>query len=190
MPRRTDVLLLLPLVHRRVTNQHDVTLRDHTGRVLFDVPLRADTSLTRRFGSVQFNVHRGELQQALMTRFCAEGGRLQTGCRFSGLEQDDAGVTAHFIDGPAVRGALLVGADGAHSAVRRALYPDHALRYSGFSCWRGIATAGAPELVNHPRVMYKTVAHPSSHDVSFTAGWTTGARCFWVLDVRHPAVSH
>ena len=33
---------------------------------MFSVPLHSDAELTARFGSVQYNVHRGELQQALM----------------------------------------------------------------------------------------------------------------------------
>lgn len=168
--------------------QHNVTLRDYRGRTLFDVPLNADRDLTEKYGSVQFNVHRGELQQALMHRYVAEGGILHTGQRFVRFTQDADSVTASFQGGDEVRGALLVGADGAHSAVRKCLHPHHQMHYSGFSCWRGIAREAASTLYEHPRVMYKTVVHPRHHDVSFTSGWTTGARCFWVLDVRHPEV--
>ncbi len=165
-----------------------MTLQTASGRVLFDVPLRSDGALAQAFGSVQYNVHRGELQQALLARYAAEGGKLVLGRRCVGFEQGADSVTAVFDDGSRARGALLVGADGVHSAVRAALHPQHRLHYSGFSCWRGIAAAAAPALRRHPRCMFKTVTAPSGHDISFTAGWTTGARCFWVLDVRHPPV--
>lgn len=35
---------------------------------------------------------------------------------------------------------LVVGADGIHSRVREALAPEHPIRYSGYSAWRGITT--------------------------------------------------
>ncbi|WP_105420469.1 MULTISPECIES: FAD-dependent oxidoreductase [Neorhizobium] len=49
----------------------------------------------------------------------------QTGKHFCHYElQPDGTVIAHFVDGSAVRANLLVGADGAGSAVRRQLLPD------------------------------------------------------------------
>jgi 2-polyprenyl-6-methoxyphenol hydroxylase-like FAD-dependent oxidoreductase len=58
-------------------------------------------------------------------------------CRLVSFEQDNYGVTAHFADqsgAPAgsVRGDVLIGADGIHSAVREMLYPDQ-----GPPCWDG-----------------------------------------------------
>ena len=45
-----------------------------------------------------------------------------------------------FQDGTDVEGDVLVGADGIHSVIRQALFPDVALRYSGKTCYRSIAT--------------------------------------------------
>jgi 2-polyprenyl-6-methoxyphenol hydroxylase-like FAD-dependent oxidoreductase len=57
--------------------------------------------------------------------------------------QDDAGVTAYFFDRngshrATARADVLVGADGIHSAVREALYPNEGpARWNGSMLWRG-----------------------------------------------------
>lgn len=46
---------------------------------------------------------------------------VQCGKRFTHYTEDDDGVTAHLADGTTARGSILVGADGAHSHVRKQL---------------------------------------------------------------------
>eukprot|EP00043_Microstomoeca_roanoka_P027223 m.13816 g.13816 ORF g.13816 m.13816 type:complete len:320 (-) comp7428_c0_seq1:17-976(-) len=126
-----------------------------------------------------------------MDIYLAEGGRLLTGKRFLGLEQQGSShVVAHFEDGSQLSAVLLVGADGARSRVRSQLFGDACLRYSGASCWRGMIDHVPDTLLRSStgqhRNMYKTVVHPQFRNVSFTCGWTTRDRCFWVLDVEHP----
>ena len=80
----------------------------------------------------QYSVARGDLQmillQAVRDRLGADA--IRTDHAFVRLDQDDAGVTGHFVhrsDGSAadpVRGHILIGADGIHSAVRGQFYPD------------------------------------------------------------------
>jgi len=90
------------------------------------------------------------LLEAARARLGAERihtGHRHTGHRLVSFEQDEAGVTAHFVDSstgaalPPVRGDLLVAADGIHSVVRRHFYPDQALRYGGQLMWRSAVTA-------------------------------------------------
>ncbi len=58
------------------------------------------------------------------------------------VEQDrDAGtVTAHFTDGSAEVGDLLIGADGGNSSVRQQFWPEMQPRYAGYLAWRGLVS--------------------------------------------------
>jgi 2-polyprenyl-6-methoxyphenol hydroxylase-like FAD-dependent oxidoreductase len=69
--------------------------------------------------------------------------RIHTGYRLGAFTQDDGGVTAYFFDRngshrATARGDVLVGADGIHSAVREALFPNEGpARWNGSMLWRG-----------------------------------------------------
>jgi 2-polyprenyl-6-methoxyphenol hydroxylase-like FAD-dependent oxidoreductase len=82
-------------------------------------------------------IHRARLHEALAGAL--ERTPVRFGKRCTGFDQDEAGVTLHFADGSSEHGTLLVGADGLHSAVRRALLGDEPPRYAGYTSWRGIA---------------------------------------------------
>jgi len=93
----------------------------------------------------QFSVHRGRLQGVIYDAVRSRLGesRIHTGHRLGAFAQDDAGVTAYFFDRngshrATARGDVLVGADGIHSAVREALYPNEGpARWNGSMLWRG-----------------------------------------------------
>ena len=76
-------------------------------------------------------------------------GTLHLGQRLEHVAPDGEVVAAQFADGSAVSASLLVGADGIHSTVRRFVTGDATLRYSGQTCWRGLApVALAPPLAD------------------------------------------
>jgi hypothetical protein len=102
------------------------------------VPLKSDGEISDMFGSVQVNVHRGELQTALLKLY---RGKVYTGYSMDRYEEDNDGITVYFKNGEKVRGSALVGADGAQSPVRRCMHPMHKLRYSGYTCWRGLTSS-------------------------------------------------
>jgi 2-polyprenyl-6-methoxyphenol hydroxylase-like FAD-dependent oxidoreductase len=95
----------------------------------------------------QLSIHRGRLQmllaQAVQERLGA--GCIRTGMTFTELTQDDPGVTATFIERQTgehhnVRGDILVGADGIHSAVRKFFYPaNDEFQFSGRILWRAVS---------------------------------------------------
>ncbi len=120
----------------------------------------------------QYSIHRGTLQMILAdaVRERIGAANLIEGHTLSSFEQDASGVTAHFIDrasGAAldsVRGDILIGADGIHSAVRRHFYPNDEVRFGGQLMWRA-AVDWTPFLTGRSMVIaghrdQKVVAYP------------------------------
>ena len=60
-------------------------------------------------------------------------GRVQTGARCVGLDQDDGGVVVRLEEGWEAKGDIAVGADGIHSAVRNAVAPGGEPSYAGIA---------------------------------------------------------
>ena len=102
----------------------------------------------------QLSIHRGDLQAALLAAVRDRLGSdaVVTGHACVGVDDRGGdGVCVRFRDAagaplPDVAGAVVVGCDGIHSAVRRHLWPDEGpLRWSGVNMWRGVV-AHAPFL--------------------------------------------
>jgi 2-polyprenyl-6-methoxyphenol hydroxylase-like FAD-dependent oxidoreductase len=93
----------------------------------------------------QFSIHRGRLQAVIRDAVSERlgPGAIRTGCRLTGFEQDEDGVTARFVDydgNPVAtaRGDVLIGADGIHSVVRSRIAPDEGPpKWNGLMLWRG-----------------------------------------------------
>ena len=106
------------------------TGKNASGRVLHTVRLD-------EFGAPSIAIRRARLQATLLA--AVDASRVHSGKELVGYVEDDEGVRAQFKDGTSATGALLVGADGLHSVVRRQLLGDTPLRYAGYTSWRGVA---------------------------------------------------
>ena len=95
-----------------------------------------------KYGHTTVSIHRAALHRLLLEHL--QPGTFHLGKRCTGFIQANNGVTVQFQDGTQVEGDVLVGADGIHSVIQQALFPDVALRYSGQTCYRGIATMELP----------------------------------------------
>ena len=100
------------------------------GRVLLD-PHATDARL------MPIGIHRADLQALLLAAL--DQAQLQLGAECMRVEQSTSHVTAHFADGQAVQADALIAADGIHSHIRSQLYGQQALRYAGYTAWRGVA---------------------------------------------------
>lgn len=123
----------------------------------------------------QFSIHRGELQMILLAAVRARlgEGAVRMGHHLAEVEQDGDGVVATFTARAGgtvrerVRGAVLVGADGIHSALRALFVPDEGPPiWNGAILWRG-TTEAAPFLGGRTMIMaghefQKFVAYPIS----------------------------
>ena len=98
----------------------------------------------------QYSLHRGEFQMMLLNVFKQRAAEdsVVTGHQLADFHQNEAGVTASFIDPLSGKtlanetGDVLIGADGLHSVTRKKLYTDEGSPiYSGMVCFRGAVEA-------------------------------------------------
>ena len=112
-----------------------VELDNERGEVLSRVDLRAiGGDFSRAACHV---VLRTILLDALRARVEAE--RVHVGKKCTAIEQSGDSVTARFADGSEATGDHLIGADGIRSVVRGYVVGPDELRYSGQTCFRGVA---------------------------------------------------
>lgn len=118
----------------------------------------------------QYSVHRGQLFMMLYEELVRRAGKdcVETGWTATGFanEGDEAVLHLRSRTGEArkVRGALLVGADGIHSAIRAQMEPDEGPpKWNGAVLWRG-ATRAVPFKTGASMVM---VGHSKCRFVSY-----------------------
>jgi 2-polyprenyl-6-methoxyphenol hydroxylase-like FAD-dependent oxidoreductase len=96
----------------------------------------------------QISIHRGELQDLLLRSALERLGheRFTFGARVSAIDALPGGGARLRGDSLALTAEVVIAADGIHSAVRGALYPDEGPpRWNGAVMWRGLAHAKAVE---------------------------------------------
>jgi salicylate hydroxylase len=93
-----------------------------------------------RYGAPYWMVHRGDLYGTLLDAVRERSpNAVRPGIRCIGIEQGEAAITMHLSNGGAASGDAVIGADGVHSRVRRAMFGASAPEYTGLMAWRGIA---------------------------------------------------
>ncbi|NYT69875.1 flavin-dependent oxidoreductase [Pusillimonas noertemannii] len=138
-----DDLGLLPELEAIGVTTKESVFYNKFGQFVYREPAGIDAG----YGWPQFSIHRGDLQSVLIKAVQQRLGAdaIVLGHRCTGATQTDADVSVQFErpDGSSlsVQGALVIGCDGIHSAIRKQLYPNEgAPRYSGVNMWRGTTT--------------------------------------------------
>ena len=102
---------------------------------LFDLGVVSE----QRYGAPYIFIHRGDLHRLLADAVRAQKRDvIHLRARCVGVEQDSGGVTLRLEDGRRVRGRLLIGADGVHSAVRAAVFGAGRPEFTDCMAWRGV----------------------------------------------------
>lgn len=97
-----------------------------------------------RFGFSTVAIHRAALVEVLHQKLPAD--KVHLGKAFEAYtELEDGRIEVRFTDGSRVQTDALLGVDGINSAVRQQLFPDSSIRYSGQTCWRGVADFELPD---------------------------------------------
>jgi salicylate hydroxylase len=158
-----------------------------TGRMLYQAPLGDEAA--QRYGAPMYNVHRADLIQILYDAVPAAAKRL--GARVAAVSQDKDGVEVRLQTGETVRGDVLVGCDGIHSAVRQHLRGDEEKHFANILMWRSLIPAerleglGLEERGNYwfgpgrtlitywvrPKNLYSILASVPAHEVQ-RESWT------------------
>jgi 2-polyprenyl-6-methoxyphenol hydroxylase-like FAD-dependent oxidoreductase len=169
----------------------DATFFNRFGQLIYQEPLGRAAG----YDHPQFSIHRGDLQTVLLDAFRARVGveRLMTGRHCLAVEQDDAGVTVIFADGPGganrftVRGRAAIACDGINSAIRKQFFPDEGEpRYSGVNMWRGV-TRWKPMLSGASMVRAGWLSHGKMVIYPIRASDSDGLQLInWVAEIETP----
>jgi 2-polyprenyl-6-methoxyphenol hydroxylase-like FAD-dependent oxidoreductase len=144
----------------------------------------------------QFSIHRGELQMILFSAVLDRLGpdAVRTGHHFTDFAETDGGVRADFIERrssaprAAAEGALLIGCDGIHSALRAKFVANEGPpKWNGAILWRGV-TESVPFLDGRTMIMagherQKFVCYPISRR-AFEDG---RAVVNWIAELKYDA---
>ncbi len=96
-----------------------------------------DTRVTSaRYGAPHYTFHRADLMNALASGL--DPACLHLDHRLIAIEERQSGVTLTFANGLTRQADVVIGADGIHSVVRRALYGDDNPTYTGQMVWRAL----------------------------------------------------
>jgi 2-polyprenyl-6-methoxyphenol hydroxylase-like FAD-dependent oxidoreductase len=95
-------------------------------------------NIKKQFGFSTIAIHRAELQKILFNKIPKEKISLAKGFQSFQKLNDDL-IKIKFDDKSEFLTDFLIGADGINSKVRKQLFPNSKTRFSGQTCWRGVA---------------------------------------------------
>lgn len=105
-------------------------------------------SIKTKFGYNTVAIHRAKLQKVLLDKIPNE--KIHLGKKFQSFEELSNGkIKLVFTDHTQLETNYVIGADGINSKIRKQLFPESSTRYSGQTCWRGVADIDLDESFAH-----------------------------------------
>lgn len=130
-----DAMGVLPKITEQAFEPKDIELRiGASGRSLFRLPKRQ--AAIDRWGAAYINIHRADLQTALIERARALGAQIMLGATYVSSSNGADSITAQFADGSRATGTVLIGADGLNSVFRQQIIGPDQPRFTGQVAWR------------------------------------------------------
>ena len=123
--------------------------------------------LAARYGAPYYHIHRADLHAVLeraVRERCGDVIALDRGVE--DVNQTDDRVELTLSDGTQVSGDIVIGCDGIHSSVRRALFGPEQPDFTGHVAWRGVVPADRLKGVDLRPVATSWMA-PHSHAVTY-----------------------
>jgi salicylate hydroxylase len=113
-----------------------------SGETLSSRPLGQASEET--FGFPYFHLHRADFHAVLAEALERDApGAVRLGARVTAFSQSAGGVEVITEGGESIKGDVLVGCDGIHSAIRGQLFGPDAPRFTGCVAWRATVPVGA-----------------------------------------------
>lgn len=126
-------------VRARGMHASEAQIRSWRGRVNTQVNVEPGRT---GLGGEFMMIHRADLLDALLEQLPRDAVRW--GRELVSVEESGAGSALKFADGSMESAELVVGADGLRSVVRAFVHGAERPRYSGQTCWRGVAEFDHP----------------------------------------------
>lgn len=117
----------------------EICVGDYRGKIWQSI---SASEIIPIYGNGTTTIHRGHLQALLYGEL--DKNKVHVNKRFTHFKEEGKEMHVFFQDGSSATGDLLLGADGIHSVVRKQLFGEVPLRYSGQTCWRASADFNLP----------------------------------------------
>lgn len=130
---------------------HRISRQWDTGEETSRLPM--SSAAEEKYGAPQLTLHRPDLLAALAEHFPI--AQVQFGKKVASLQQDDRQVSIQCTDGSAAAYDVVVGADGIHSAVRKALWGEESPRFTGIVAFRAVVPVEKVEHVPNIKAFTK-----------------------------------